>query len=412
MSGTTTTLAQESSARGDFYVPRFQVKIAGANLPHDVLHDVRSLTYTDTIDTIDSFQLEINNWDDTNREFKYIGSDQPITAASGTPGRTDDRQSRWTLFEPCGKEVEVLMGYGDNLVTMLKGHFTTMQPSFVDGAHILSVTGLNVLHQLRRKPYSNTWRHERDSDIAENLATLVDGGVNRFPLPIVTDPHAKQNEPPQDYVTQHKQYDIDFLFQRARIRGYVLFIQEADRPTGRVQQLYFGPSQQGMIPGLRTVEFRLVWGQSLMEFRPRLTTANQVRSVTVNGWERTRKQPISSTVTLDDPRIRLNRDLYRILNACDPREEIVVDELVSHDNDARERAIAILADQTKQIVAADDVKVVGLPDLRAGQVVYIDGVGARLSGEYFITKTTHTIDDNGYITTFNCRREQYPGGSP
>ena len=51
---------------------------------------------------------------------------------------------------------------------------------------------------------------------------------------------------------------------------------------------------------------------------------------------------------------------------------------------------------------------VGLPDLRAGRRVRIAGLGARFSGEYFITDTTHTINDNGYITKFNGRREQ-PG---
>ena len=52
-----------------------------------------------------------------------------------------------------------------------------------------------------------------------------------------------------------------------------------------------------------------------------------------------------------------------------------------------------------------DVKVVGLPDLRAGQIVVITKLGARLSGKYFVTRTSHTIDDSGYITTFSCRRE-------
>ena len=54
-----------------------------------------------------------------------------------------------------------------------------------------------------------------------------------------------QNEKPIPLVTQHNQYDIDFLFERARVRGYVLFIQEADPATGRQRQLYFGPSRRG-----------------------------------------------------------------------------------------------------------------------------------------------------------------------
>lgn len=401
-----TTLGTESQAQGAFYVPRFEVKIEGANLPRDVLRDVRSLTYQDSVDSIDSFQLEINNWDEVDRSFRYIGSE---TAAELTPGNA--AYGRRTLFEPCGKEVEVRMGYGEStqLVTMLKGHFTTMKPAFTDGSAVLTVTGLNVLHQLRRKQYTTTWTDKKDSEIAQDLAQRTDAGKKRFPLPIVIDRNAMGDEKPVPLVTQRNQYDIDFLFQRARVRGYVVFIQEADASTGRPRQLYFGPSQPGMIPGLREVEFRLTWGRSLIEFKPKLTTANQVRQVTVRGWHRTRKQLITRTVTLDDPRIRINQDLYRVLNACDPHEEIVVDEPVFTNCQARERAIAILRDQTKQIVTATDVKVVGLPDLRSGQVVTIDGVGARLSGEYFVTKTTHTIDDNGYLTTFDCRREQYAG---
>jgi uncharacterized protein len=399
-----TPLAQESRDQGSFYVPRFQVKIDGANLPRDVLYDVRTLVYEDSVDSIDSFRMEVNNWDEVDRSFRYIGSETTAELQAGHPN-----YPRRTLFEPCGKEVEVLMGYGDRLVTMLRGHFTTMKPSFSDAAATLSVTGLNVLHQLRRKQYTTTWTNKKDSEIAQDLANRTDNGRKRFPLPIVVDTNAMQNEKPVPIVTQHNQYDIDFLFQRARVRGYVLFIQEADPATGRQRQLYFGPSRQGMIPGLRDVEFGLTWGQSLIEFKPKITTANQVRSVTVRGWQRHRKEPITRTVTLDDQRITVNQDLYRILNACDPHEEIVVDEPVFTNCQARERAIAILRDQTKQIVTAEDVKVVGLPDLRAGQVVVIDGVGARLSGEYFVTKSTHTVDDNGYITTFNCRREQYAG---
>jgi len=401
-----TTLSTESKAQGGFYVPRFEVRIDGANLPQNVLREIRKITYQDSVDTTDSFQLEVDNWDEVNHEFRYIGAE---TADQLKPG--NKAYPRRTLFEPCGKEVEVRMGYGASahLVTMLKGHFTTMQPEFTDGPAILKVTGLNVLHQLRRKQYTSHWENKKDSEIARNLAQLTDGGKKRFPLPIVIDDNAMGNEKPMPLVTQNNQYDIDFLFQRARVRGYVIFIQEADSTTGRPRQLYFGPSREGMIPGLRDVEFRLTWGASLSEFRPKLTTANQVRKVTVRGWHRTRKEPITRTVTLDDPRIRVNEDLYRVLGACDPHEEIVVDEPVFTNCQARERAIAILRDQTKQIVTATDVKVVGLPDLRSGQVVTIDGVGARLSGEYFITKTTHTIDDNGYLTTFDCRREQYTG---
>ena len=401
---TTTTLLEESERQGGFYVPRFEVKVEGVDLPRDVLFDASAVTYEDSVESIDSFRMTINNWDDDRRQYKFIGSE---TAAQLQKGHRDE--PRVTLFEPCGKEVLLQMGYGGRLVTMLKGHFTTMEPTFVDGKAEMTVTGLNVLHQLRRKQYTTTWTNKRDSEIARDIGQRTDHGRKRFPLPIVIDQQALGNEKPIPLVTQHNQYDIDFLFQRARMRGYVVFVQEEDKVRNRPRQLYFGPSQAGMVPGLRDVSFELKWGASLMEFKPKVTTANQVASVTVRGWHRTRRTPISRTVTLDDERLTVNRDLHRILNACEAREELVVDEPVFTNCEARERAIAILLDQTKQMVTAD-AKVVGLPDLRAGQIVRITNLGARLSGTYFVTKTTHTIDDNGYVTSFTCRREQYQGG--
>lgn len=398
-----TTLFQESTDQGGFYVPRFEVKIQGANLPRDILFDVLSVTYRDSVDTLDSFTLVVNNWDDQRREFKFIGSE---TAEQLVPGHPD--YPIRTLFEPCNKEVEILMGYGGELTTMIRGHFTTMAPVFNDDHSKMTVTGLNVLHQLRRKQYTTGWINKRDSEIALNIAQLTDGGSRRFPLPIVIDQAAMGSEKFIDLVTQRNQYDIDFLWQRARQRGYVVSIQEADATHPR--QLYFGPSNSGTIPGLREVTFQLDRGKSIMEFTPTITTANQVRSVTVRGWHRTRRTAISRTATLEDISSQINPDLVRIVTACDARAEIVVDEPIFTNCEALERARAILITQFKTMVTAK-VKTVGLPDLRAGQYVQIGGLGARLSGRYFITASTHTIGEAGYTTEFDCRREDIAGGT-
>lgn len=398
-----TTMHDESQRQAGFYVPRFEVKIEGAGLPRDVLFDVREITYEDSISSIDSFKMTINNWDEVKRECKYIGSE---TKEQLQKGNSDE--PRLTLFEPCGKEVTVRMGYGANLVTMLTGQFTTMEPSFADGGATMKVTGLNVLHQLRRKQYTTTWPDKTDSEVALDISKRSDKGKKRFPLPIVIDDNAKGKEKQIPIISEHNQYDIDFLFQRARERGYVVFIQEADASKNQPRQLYFGPSHEAS-QSLRPVVFELAWGASLIEFKPKITTANQVKSVTVRGWHRTRKTPITRTVTIDDERLNVNKDLHRLLNACEGREEIVVDEPIFTNCQARERAIAILLSQTKEIVTAD-VKVVGLADLRSGQMVKIDKLGARLNGMYMVTKTSHTIDDDGYITTFSCRREELGSG--
>jgi phage protein D len=398
-------LVEESPLKGGFRVPQFEVKIEGAGLPRDVLRDVIQITYKDNVAELDSFEMTVNNWDATTRRFKYVGSETAADLEQNTP-----EAQRYKLFEPCGKEIHVRFGYLGSLQTMLTGTVTTIEPNFPsNGAPTLTVRGLNVLHQLRRKPYTWSWENKTDSEIAENLATLRDPDSNnkRFPLPIEVDQNAKTREPRLPYVAQQNQTDIDFLFSRARERGYVVFIMEEDARRNKPRRLYFGPSHGGQGVSLRNVIYQLEWGRSLIEFKPTLTTANQVKSVTVHGWNRSTKRPIEVKVDLDDPELNRNQDLYRLLERCDPREDIVVNEPVFTEDQARRRARAILMERQKSMVQASGTTV-GLPDLRAGQLVEIVGLGARFSGIYFITDTTHTIGENGYITQFNCRRED-PG---
>jgi phage protein D len=407
-------LGTESLQQGAFYVPRFELLIKGVGLPRDVLRDITQVTYKDNVKEIDSFEMVVNNWDPSLRDFKYVGSETTASLQQDTP-----RTRLHRLFEPCGKTAVLRMGYGGNLTVMLTGNFTTMEPNFSsDSAPTLNVRGLNVLHKLRTKQFTYVWTNKKPSEIAENIATLHDPdnkNAKRFPLPIVTDDGAKSQETPVHNTSQTNQYDIDFLLNLARQNGYVLFVQEGDpfaKGIKSQKRLYFGPSQGGQGAGLRQVTFKLEWGKSLVDFKPTLTTSNQIKSVKVNGWDRKAKKPITGTASFDDPKIKakikINKDLQAIINEeCDAREEMVVDEPVFTQAEADQRAWAILSDRFKEIVKASGTSI-GLADLRAGQRVQIGGLGSRFSGTYFITDTTHTIDNSGYITKFNARRED-PG---
>jgi phage protein D len=86
------------------------------------------------------------------------------------------------------------------------------------------------------------------------------------------------------------------------------------------------------------------------------------------------------------------------------RQEQKVDLPVFTAAEAKQKALGIMLDRSKEIVTAHG-KTVGLPKLRAGTRVNIQGVGSRLSGTYFVTKTTHTLGESGYVTEFDCRRE-------
>jgi phage protein D len=396
------TLVQAARKYGDFYVPRFEIVASGSGLDARVLRDVTQVTYNDSISEIDSFDITVANWDTDpkQRRFRYVGAEKSVMGA--TPLER--------LFNPCAGEFELKLGYGTELMPMTRGSTTTLEPTFPSGAApTLTVRLLNVLHKLRTKQHRDHWPNQRVasgqmkiSKIAQDIGTRkIDG--ERFPLEIRVSKKAIGEEPLLDYLAQDNQHDIDFLLLEARKIGYVVYVDREKQGNKDKEFLYFGPSDD-QHPGVPRTQYELVWGVSLIDFTPKLQTANQVRSVTVKGRNRQTNKAIVEKATLDD--VDINSDLKPLLTqaGCQPREDTVVNEPMYNEAQAKRRAKALLSDKLKQMVEATGTSV-GLPDMRAGQQLLIRGLGARFSGTYFVTKTTHTLNDSGYITKFTARRE-------
>jgi phage protein D len=397
----TFTMTQESQDQGNFYVPQFEVRIEGVGLPRDVLRDVREVSYHDDINEIDGFQITVNNWDPNLRAYKYVGSETEASLEG-----SNDESARQRLFDPCNKKVELWMGYPGKLQLMMTGIFTSLSPSFPSsGGPTLTMGALNLLHRFRGDKHTQVFENQTPSQIASQF-TLTNSSTQTS-LNVVPDPdntNLERNQPIV-YLMQDSQTDLDFLLSLARRHGYVLLLQEEVTDSrGRVTrpaQLYFGPSNG---TGLRQATVELGWGKSLTEFQPTLTTANQVKSVTVRGWNRDTKAAIEGKASITDSDFNFNENLKELLNVCDPQTEQVVNEPVFTQAEADRRARDILLNQFRDMVTTS-ATTVGLPDLRAGRNVIISGVGARFSGNYFMTQTTHSIGANGYTTQISARRE-------
>lgn len=387
----------------NFFVPTFEVKLAENDLPDAVMRDVMQVTYRDSIadsgggqqsggggsDQIDSFELVVNNWDADVQSFKY------------EPPSSSEYEE---LFTP-GAELTLSMGYAGNMRVMLRGQITTIEPAFTEsGPATLSVRGLNVLHKFRKKQHTWAWPEtKKDSDIAVEIGQQRESADRPgLGIDVEIDEQARDSEP-LEYVFMNNQFDISFLLDRARRRGYVVYLKrDPDHPDQ--EKLYFGPN-----PNVRQITYQLEWGRSLSSFRPTLTTANQVAKVTVKGWDRRARKAIEGTAQIPDD-CPENRDLTAVARAVQGREEVITDRPVTDANDAKRLAKDILCNFRRDIVKGSGVTV-GLPDLRAGNRVEIANLGARFSGTYLVTASTHTIGANGYRTNFDARREGTAGGS-
>lgn len=400
------TLPDAAKSFGEFYVPRFEITAGGTAIPTSVLRDVIQVSYNDSTTEIDSFDITVNNWDADARTFKYVGAE--TTTRSANPLHA--------LFEPGARDFELKLGYGSELFGFATGSPSSLEPAFpAGGAPTLTVRALNVLFKLRAKQHRDHWINKKISQIAEDIGRRRESdGCRRFPIPIRLAPASvRRREPPLLYVAQDNQYDIDFLLREARKIGYVVYVDSEPQRHGPPRDvLYFGPSNARQ-PGVRDITYELKWGLSLVDFTPKLSTANQVKSVEVRSWNRQTNRPIRKKVTVHHPDIHINRDLLHLIDPGEPcrgsgsrpREAVTVNEPHFTPEQAERRAVALIEEKLKELVEATGTTV-GLPNLRAGQRVRIAGLGARFSGTYFVIKTTHTINDSGYVTKFTARREQ------
>jgi phage protein D len=370
------SVAYEPITQGqDFYVPAFEVHIQGRPIGREVVRDILQVTYKDSLEEIDSFTIEINNWDATTRSFAYSDSNQ---------------------FDP-GKQVELKMGYHgtDGLRVMLRGEITTLTPSFpASGAPKLTVGGVNLLHKFRTKQVSHTYTKLTDSQIAKQIGT-------RLGVPVDT---AQVDEHQRDYLLQDNKYDIVFLMGLARENGYDLVVVE-DAKT-KQSRLSFGPTISARRPA-----YKLKYGATLIEFSPSLTTANQVSEVTVRGWDPKAKKEIKYTAKRGEIRnkgVGAKGGQKNLEASFQQKREIITHPPVQTMAEAKRRAIQALETNAGDMIKGTG-STVGLPDLRAGSLLQIDGLGARFSGHYRVTDTTHSSGGSGYTTQFGCRREETDG---
>lgn len=379
----------------EFYVPAFIIKVQNKEVDRVVMNDIVSVTYSDSLANVDSFDMTVNNWD----------------AGAAKLDQTAFKYSDKDTFNPW-KDVELQMGYYRNgkseLRTMLIGEITTLTPTFPQGGQpTMTVRAVNLLHRFRTKQETKPFFNKKDSEIAkeivQNIATEVRKKSPQLKLTF-DEKGFKTNvkdEKPIPYLLMNNQYPIRFLMERARDLGYELTMEEVSQGTNREVIFHYQSTD-----AVKRKTYILEWGRSLISFQPTLQVANQVAELTVRGWNPKTKKPIKVTVKRSEIKGIVTPSE---LNVTEPdlakKLEIVIDRPVQNEAEAKLLATNRLR-QIGEVLVEAKGKTIGVPDLRAGSKVEIRGLGTRFSGTYLITATTHSIGDGGYTTDFTGRMEK------
>ncbi|MGZ4643246.1 MAG: phage late control D family protein [Blastococcus sp.] len=343
--------------------PAFALRVGGLPLPPEIAADVIGVSAAQDVDLPGMFTVRLIDWSPDR---------QATTWSNGPP------------FEP-GAPVEVLLGYVGALTSVLTGEITGLELE-IDGDQppTLLVRGYDRRHRLMRGQLTRSFVGVTDSDIAHRIGTERGLAVR-----------ATATTGRVAHVFQHNQTDLEFLTQRARRIGYEVGIDD--------RTLLFQPRRR---PQVATALLRR--DVDLVSFAPRLTTMGQTGGVAVQGWDPSRPDRQLRAVTGADDAAASGRGpaAVRTAGALGVGNRTLVRPLA--DRAEAETLAGALAESTQPWRITGPGTCIGRPDVRAGSLVRIEGLGDRFSGDYAVTSATHTFSPSaGYRTDF-CVERRYP----
>jgi phage protein D len=345
----------------DTLLPEIRLFINETELPVDVKADIISVSVLEDVNATGMFTFRLKCWDGVEMRVKWIDDD---------------------LFNE-GNSVDIEMGYIDNMEMLFKGEITGLEPEFPkDEASTMTVRGYDRRHRLMGKRKSRTFLSMKDSDIAGQIAG--DWSLS---------PNIEDTRVTLDYVLQNNQTDFEFLQARARRIGFEMVVTDKD--------LHFRPRQN---EGSAAVTLRRE--VELLDFSARLTAVGQVEEVLVQGWDPKEKEKVVARSSVgDEPSMGGSASgPSKVRQAFGNTGGTTVDQPVLNQTEADQLSRGSFGEMALHYVEGRGV-CIGDPELRAGKLVEIEGLGRRFSGTYYITTTEHAFrPGSGYRTTFTVRR--------
>jgi len=357
-----------------YFAPAFEVTVNGSRLHADVSKNIEQVQVVSKPDTIDSFSLTIAN---------------PLPKLQWT--HTSDAD----LFKE-GNAVSIKLGYADGpLQEMISGEITNIQPTFPDsGVPTVTIEGQSLLHRLQGDTQTRTFQNKTDREIAEQIGQELGLSVN-----------ADDTGAPLDYIMQANKTDLDFLKERASKLHFEILVQDktiifrrAKESSKKIYTLLWAQTQKSFASGLAL---------PLKSFSPQLNTKKPPNTVEYRAYDHNTKQAfVVSAGVQDQPSKMGGTQAGAEVSAAafqKPRKRTYVTMPFASEVEGKQMAKATYNESAMEFVTGR-AETIGIPDLRAGSVVELQGVGPRFSGEYYLDEVTHSIGAGGYQTSMSVKR--------
>ena len=388
------------------YAPVYRITIGGNDIPAVLRSCITSVRYEDGKNGADQVQVSLANpgLQFLQSHVRGLAAIAPPTGLSfNTIGRGDVVPGG--LFD-LDNQVTLALGYApDSPDEMFLGEITAVGATFpADGMPSLTITAHDFLQRTTRGTVSRGFGPIPDSAIVAILS--LENGLLPLIDPYIVPFDALNTIGNFLFGTSTKQYgqsDFALLSQIAARYDMEVSVDHHTLFLNRLIKEY-------------TPSVHLRYGQSLLDFSPRVSTVGQAVGV-------------SMRVSLREIRIDLllsvgwDFDRESIAISVLPAQAAVIAPAVSAPVDeSKHKAIRNAIDVANTIVGlvhelrqkinnrlTGSGNAVGDSRIRAGVLMQLDGLGADFSGaNWRVTKAVHTLDSNGYRTSFDVQREVIP----
>jgi len=280
--------------------------------------------------------------------------------------------------------------------TLVDGEITSIEPIY-DGADVyLRIRGYDKGHRLTHGKATRTYGDGNpiglgigDADIVKKIASEA-GLTARIDATSLLTVKYK-------YVMQYNQNDWDFLWARANMLGYQVYVDGKD--------LHFCPASASRS---KKDPSKLDFGGNLTRFEPRVSAMGQITKTEAYGWDPKQKKNVNSS-TMVELSLKGTKAIANAVPAnaqmktaySSSAKDVVIEPNATSTPQAKAYADAAFSRASSSFMQAYGELDEGDPFLVAGSTVVINGLGVRFSGKYYVTEAHHTFRHGTHRTTFS-----------
>ncbi len=270
-----------------------------------------------------------------------------------------------------GNEVEIKAGYHNDEESIFKGIIIKQSIKIRENNSLLIVEVKDeaVKTTLGRK--SSYFYDSTDSDIIDEI-------LSNHSLQADVEPTSYAHKE----LVQYRTSDWDFMMTRAQANGQVCIVENGSVKISK--------------PDFTSESIQTIaYGATLLAFDAEMDARNQFSKTTCYGWNPSDQEIVETEA--NDPALSLNGNL----SVSELADVLAVENLeLKHGGNYNSAILQDWSDANALFQQASKtrgrIKFQGIPEIKPGVVVTLEGVGDRFNGNVYVSAVRHEISDGNW----------------